>query len=157
MLKFLVPCLAFAALAIGCATAPVTDTSAPIVTQDKFIDYSKVKPVNHEALAVGYANGALRESLMDPNGMRLDTTETPNSLKLGICQNDANNQTNRYKIWATSVTINATNAYGEYTGPRRHTLFFNEGEVIASEEGDISDFDDKPIAGGFYFPCRAVR
>jgi len=137
----------------GCVTAIPVNT-AP---RTKFIDYSKIKPENHEILAVKYAENVLRHTFMNPAAMRLDTSETGGLLKLGICQGDQLYNRSRYKIWATSVLVNATNTYGEYTGNKPYTLFFKDGEVIASEQADAHDFDRQPVAGGFYFPCNDVK
>jgi len=137
----------------GCV-APVPANVAP---PTKFIDYSKVKPENHEMLAVRYAENVLRSSLMNPAAMRLDTSETGKMLKLGICEGDQLYTQNRYKIWATTVLVDATNAYGEYTGKKPYTFFFKDGEIIASQQADTHEFDQNPVAGGFYFPCPEVK
>ncbi len=141
------------ALISGCVAA-VPNNVAP---RTKFIDYSKVKPENHEILAVRYAKNVLSNTLMNPADMRLDTSETGNTLKLGICQGDQLYNKSRYKIWATTVLVDATNAYGEYTGKKPYTLFFKDGEIIASQQADARNFDQVPVAGGFYFPCNDVK
>lgn len=146
-------CVLLIALISGCVNPVPVNVSPPT----KFIDYSQVKPENHELLAVRYAENVLRGSLMNPADMRLDSSETGNMLKLGICQGDQLYGKNRFKIWATTVFVNATNAYGEYTGKKPYTLFFKDGEIIASEQANGHDFDEKPIAGGFYFPCSNVK
>jgi len=138
-------------------SACVNPVPANVAPRTKFIDYSKVKPENHEVLAVRYAENVLRGSLMNPAAMRLDTSETGNTLKLGICQGDQVYTRNRYKIWATTVLVDATNAYGKYTGKKPYTLFFKDGEIIASEQADAHEFDQNPVAGGFYFPCNDVE
>lgn len=142
-------------LLIGGCTA--TQTSTRYATQSKFIDYSKVKPENHATLAVKYAENVLRGTMMDPDAMRLDTSETADMLKLGICQSNETSNGNRYKLWATTVVLNATNVRGQYTGKKPYTLFFNDGEIIASQQADGRKFDDEPVAGGFYFPCDSVE
>lgn len=139
---------------ISACVAPVPVNVAP---RTKFIDFSKIKPDNHAVLAVRYAENVMRSTLMNPAAMRLDTSETGSILKLGICEGDQLYSRNRYKIWATTVSVDATNAYGQYTGKKPYTLFFKDGEVIASEQADPHKFDDKPMAGGFYFPCYDVR
>lgn len=141
------------ALISGCVAAVPVNVAPPT----KFIDYSRVKPENHEILAVRYAKNVLSNTLMNPAAMRLDTSETGNMLKLGICQGDQLYSRSRYKLWATTVLVDATNAYGEYTGKKPYTLFFKDGEVIASEQADARNFDQKPVAGGFYFPCTDVK
>ena len=137
----------------GCVSA----VPANLEPRSKFVDYSSVKPENHEMLAVRYAKNVLSNTLMNPSDMRLDTSETGNMLKLGICQGDQLYSRSRYKIWATTVLVDATNAYGEYTGKKPYALFFKDGEVIASEQADARNFDQEPVAGGFYFPCNDVK
>jgi len=114
----------------GCVTAQPVN----IAPRTKFIDYSKIKPDNHELRAVKYAENVLRNTFMNPTAMRLDTSETGNVLKLGICQGDQ-----------------------LYNRNKPYTLFFKDGEVIASQQADARDFDGKPVAGGFYFPCNDVH
>jgi len=153
MLQVFIFTITLIVVASGCVSAvPVN-----VAPRTKFIDYSKVKPENHELLAVRYVQNVLSATLMNPSDVRLDTSETGNMLKLGICQGDQLYNPSRYKIWATTVLVDATNAYGEYTGKKPYTLFFKDGEVIASEQADAHNFDQTPIAGGFYFPCNDVR
>lgn len=153
MLRLFVFTIVLIALISGCVSAVPVNVAPPT----KFIDYSQAKPENHELLAVKYAENVLRNTLMNPAAMRLDSSETGNVLKLGVCEGDELYGKNRYKIWATTVFVNATNAYGEYTGKKPYTLFFKDGEVIASEQADAHDFDENPVAGGFYFPCSNVK
>lgn len=145
--------IGFIGLISGCVSV------VPVIGEptSKFIDYAKVKPENHEMLAVRYAKNVLSNTLMNPLDMRLDTSETGGMLKLGICQGDQVYSQNRYKIWATTVLVDATNIYGEYTGKKPYTLFFKDGEVIASEQVDARNFDQKPEVDGIYFPCNDVK
>ncbi len=162
--------LLFGGLLSACATpnpvlsnSPVSVSSLGLNAQasdspsGEFIDYSSTKPENHVSEAIKYAEGTLRSSLMDPDGMRLDTSETADLLKLGICAGGQDNQGNRYKLWATTISINTTDAYGTYTGNKPYTLFFKDGEVFASQQAHPNTFDERPTADGFFFPCNAVQ
>lgn len=144
---------AISGLISGCVSAIPVNTPP----RSKFFDYSTVKPENHELLAMKYAQTVLTNTFMNPSAVRLDTSETGSMLKLGICQGDQLYNRSRCKLWATTVSVDATNAYGDYTGKKPYTLFFKDGEVIASQQADAHTFDQEPIAGGFYFPCNDVR